>query len=235
MTYSKLEEVVATKMPYTALFYCSTGVGKTTTAGLIAEKSKGKTLILDVDRTIATSLGKGEIVKDISRIDIRQVDNIHTWSDWEAILVELGELKKAGKLDYENIVVDNISELERCILSDLGSQGKNKGVPAQADYQYMQFKLVNSLRFMKSLGANIIWTASETFENYTMSDGTQYTRSYPKISAKIVDNICGLCDVVGKIVAKQDGTRGIVLEATQNVYAKNQIDNRKGCLVEEFI
>ena len=235
MSYFKLEELTKTKQPYTALFYCSTGVGKTTTAGIIAEKSKGKTLILDVDRTIATSLGKGEIVKDISRIDIRQVDNIHTWNDWESTLKELSELKNSGKLDYENIVVDNISELERCILSDLGSQGKNKGVPAQADYQYMQFKLVNSLRFMKSLGTNVIWTAWETYENYTMADGTQYTRSYPKISAKIVDNICGLCDVVGKIIAKQDGTRGIVLEATQNVYAKNQIDNRKGCLVEEFI
>lgn len=231
----KLEELVAKKHPYTALFYCSTGVGKTTTAGLIAEKSKGKTLILDVDRTIATSLGKGEIVKDISRINIRQIDNVHTWSDWESAMKELSELKNSGNMDYENIVVDNISELERCILSDLGSQGKNKGVPAQADYQYMQFKLVNSLRFMKSLGANIIWTAWETYENYTMTDGTQYTRSYPKISAKIVDNICGLCDIVGKIVAKQDGTRGIVLEATQNIYAKNQIDNRKGCLVEEFI
>ncbi len=231
----KLEELVAKKQPYTALFYCSTGVGKTTTAGLIAEKSKGKTLILDVDRTIATSLGKGEIVKDISRIDIRQVDNVHTWSDWESVLKELADMKKNDKLDYENIVVDNISELERCILSDLGSQGKNKGVPAQADYQYMQFKLVNSLRFMKSLGVNVIWTAWETYENYTHPDGTQYTRSYPKINAKIVDNICGLCDIVGKIIAKQDGTRGIVLEATQNIYAKNQLDNRKGCLVEEFI
>lgn len=235
MAYSKLQELVAKKQPYTALFYCSTGVGKTTTAGLIAEKSKGKTLILDVDRTIATSLGKGEVVKDISRIDIRQVDNVHTWDDWEKILMELAELKKAGKLDYENIVVDNISELERCILSDLGSKGKNKGVPAQADYQYMQFKLVNSLRFMKSLGVNVIWTAWETYENYTHPDGTQYTRSYPKISAKIVDNICGLCDIVGKIMAKQDGTRGIILEATQNVYAKNQLDSRKGCKVEEFV
>ena len=235
MAYSKLQELVEKKQPYTAMFYCSTGVGKTTTAGLIAEKSKGKTLILDVDRTIATSLGKGEVVKDISRIDIRQVDNVHTWDDWESILVELADLKKAGKLDYENIVVDNISELERCILSDLGSKGKNKGVPAQADYQYMQFKLVNSLRFMKSLGVNVIWPAWETYENYTLPDGTQYTRSYPKINAKIVDNICGLCDIVGKIVAKQDGSRGIVLEATQNIYAKNQIDSRKGCLVEEFI
>lgn len=235
MDYSKLTDVVKTKQPYTALFYCSTGVGKTTTAGLIAEKSKGRTLILDVDRTIATSLGKGEVVKDISRIDIRQVDNVHTWSDWECILKDLAEIKKDGKLNYENIVVDNISELERCILSDLGSQGKNKGVPAQADYQYMQFKLVNSLRFMKSLGVNIIWTAWETYESYTHPDGTQYTRSYPKINAKIVDNICGLCDYVGKIIAKQDGTRGIVLEATQNIYAKNQIDSRKGCLVEEFV
>ena len=235
MAYSKLQELVEKKQPYTAMFYCSTGVGKTTTAGLIAEKSKGKTLILDVDRTIATSLGKGEVVKDISRIDIRQVDNVHTWDDWEKILMELAELKKAGKLDYENIVVDNISELERCILSDLGSKGKNKGVPAQADYQYMQFKLVNSLRFMKSLGVNVIWTAWETYENYTMPDGTQYTRSYPKISAKIVDNICGLCDIVGKIMAKQDGTRGIILEATQNVSAKNQLDSRKGCLVEDFV
>ena len=235
MAYSKLQELVEKKQPYTALFYCSTGVGKTTTAGLIAEKSKGKTLILDVDRTIATSLGKGEVVKDISRIDIRQVDNVHTWDDWESILMELAELKKTGKLDYENIVVDNISELERCILSDLGSKGKNKGVPAQADYQYMQFKLVNSLRFMKSLGVNVIWTAWETYENYTHPDGTQYTRSYPKISAKIVDNICGLCDIVGKIMAKQDGTRGIILEATQNVYAKNQLDSRKGCKVEEFV
>lgn len=235
MAYSKLQELVDKKQPYTAMFYCSTGVGKTTTAGLIAEKSKGKTLILDVDRTIATSLGKGEVVKDISRIDIRQVDNVHTWDDWESILMELAELKKSGKLDYENIVVDNISELERCILSDLGSKGKNKGVPAQADYQYMQFKLVNSLRFMKSLGVNVIWTAWETYENYTHPDGTQYTRSYPKISAKIVDNICGLCDIVGKIMAKQDGTRGIILEATQNVYAKNQLDSRKGCKVEEFV
>jgi hypothetical protein len=35
-------------------------------------------------------------------------------------------------------------------------------------------------------------------------------------------------------MAKQDGTRGIILEATANIYAKNQIDSRKGCLVEDF-
>ena len=230
-----LEALTKQKEPYTALLYCAPGVGKSTAIGLIAERSEGKTLVLDVDRTIVTTLSKKEVVKDLSKIDVERIDNIHTWDDWSKEIAELGKLKEAGKLEYETIAVDNISELERCILSDLGSQGKNKGVPAQADYQYMQFKLVNSLRFMKSLGVNVVWTAWETVEQFQNPDGSSYSRLYPKCSAKIVDNICGLCDVVGKILAKQDGTRGIILEATQNIYAKNQIDNRKGCLVEEFV
>lgn len=233
--YQSLEELTKQKEPYTALLYCAPGVGKSTAIGLIAEKSEGKTLVLDIDRTITKTLAKREVVKDLSKIVVRQIDNIHTWGDWEAALKELAEAKKNGKLEFNTIAVDNISELERCILSDLGSQGKNKGVPAQADYQYMQFKLVNSLRFMKSLGVNVVWTAWETVEQFQNPDGSSYSRLYPKCSAKIVDNICGLCDVVGKILAKQDGTRGIILEATQNIYAKNQIDSRKGCLVEEFV
>lgn len=246
--YQSLEELTKTKEPYTALLYCAPGVGKSTAIGLIAEKSEGKTLVLDIDRTITKTLAKREVVKDLSKIIVRQIEiqprrednnktiiNVGTWADWEAALKELAEAKKNGTLDFNTIAVDNISELERCILSDLGSQGKNKGVPAQADYQYMQFKLVNSLRFMKSLGVNVVWTAWETVEQFQNPDGSSYSRLYPKCSAKIVDNICGLCDVVGKILAKQDGTRGIILEATQNIYAKNQIDNRKGCLVEEFV
>lgn len=235
MNFSKLSDLTKKQQPYTALLYCAPGVGKTTALGLIAEKSKGKTLILDIDRTVTTALSKGDVVKDISKIDVVQIDNINTWEDWSNVLKDLKALKDSGKLDYENIAVDNISELERCILSDLGSQGKNKGVPAQADYQYMQFKLVNSLRFLKSLGVNVIWTAWETVEQFSNPDGSSYSRVYPKCNAKIVDNICGLCDIVGKIIAKTDGTRGIVLEATQNIYAKNQYDTRKGCLVEDFV
>lgn len=230
-----LLDAVKDKPPITALFYCAPGVGKSTALGVIAEKSKGKTLVLDVDRTFINTMRKMEVVKDLSKIDVVQIDNINTFDDWTEALKDLDARHKAGKLEYENICVDNISELERCILSDLGSKGKNKGVPAQADYQYMQFKLVNSLRFMKQWGVNIYWTAWETTEQFQNPDGSYYSRNYPKISAKIVDNICGLCDVVAKILVKQDGTRGFILEATQNIYAKNQMDSRKGCLIEDFI
>ena len=219
-----------------ALLYCQPGVGKSTTLGVIAEQSVGKTLILDVDRTVVPTLSKREVVKDLSKIEVWQIDNISTWSDWSAKLMQLDAMfKEKGSLPWENICVDNISELERCILSDLGSQGKNKGVPAQADYQYMQFKLVNSLRLMKSLGVNVFWTAWETTELFQNADGSSYSRQYPKISAKIVDNICGLCDVVGKILVNREGERGILLDATQSSYAKNQRDTRKVCKVAEFL
>lgn len=237
-----LKKIEAKDLPFTALLYCKAGVGKSTAIGLIAEKNKGNTLVLDIDRTIMRTLAKGEIVKDASRVLVEQVENrgkndaagiSGTFNAWTSTLKEITPafLKENN---ITTVAVDNISELERCILSDLGSQGKNKGVPAMADYQYMQVNMVNSLRYMKSWGVNVVWTAWESVENFTHPDGSQYSRIIPKISAKIVDNICGLCDVVGWIGVNKDGEHMVLLEATQNIYAKNQVDCRKHCKVEDF-
>ena len=232
-----LRKVETKDLPFTALLYCKPGVGKSTAIGLISEATEGNTLVLDVDRTITRTLAKQEIVKDTSKVMIQDIDNINTFENWTDILKQIGadNCKFLKDNNITTVAVDNISELERCILSDLGSKGKNKGVPAMADYQYMQFKLVNSLRYMKSWGVNIVWTAWETIENFTHPDGTQYSRVIPKISAKIMDNICGLCDIVGWIGVDKEGVHRILLESTQNIYAKNQVDTRKGCLVNEFI
>lgn len=228
------EEEMQKKPPIVALIYGAPGTGKSTALGKFAEQSEGKTLILDVDRTFRNAMRKAQF--DLSgKVDIAEVDNIDTFDDYTNILKSLDEMHKDGKLEYENICIDNISELERCILSALGSKGKNKGVPAQADYQYMQFKLVNSLRLMKSWGVNVFWTAWETVDQFQNPDGSNYSRQLPKMSLKIVDNICGLCDVVAKLHVNKDGQRGFILESSQNVYAKNQRDARKTCKVEEFL
>ena len=47
MELKKISEIK--NAPYTALLYCAPGVGKSTAIGLIAEKSKGNTLVLDID------------------------------------------------------------------------------------------------------------------------------------------------------------------------------------------
>ena len=185
----------------------------------------GKTLVLDIDRTT-------KVLKGCKDIDIALVDNIRTWEHWEKLVVDLYENYR-GK--YDNIAVDNVSELERCILSDLGRQGKNKGVPAQGDYQYMQFKLVNSLRYMKNLNCNIIWTAWEMTDLYIDSNGQQFNRAFPQINGKIMNNILGLCDVVGRLMINGEGERGFTFTATNSTFAKNQLDDRKGCLQSELI
>lgn len=244
MIIQKFNEALKVDRHYTALLYCPPGVGKSTAIGLIAEASEGNTLVLDVDRTITKTLAKKEVVKNTDRLFVAEVENraknpdqhvSGTFESWSNLLRKELTADFIKQNDIRTIAVDNISELERCILSDLGSQGKNKGVPAQADYQYMQFQLVNSLRYMKSLGVNIVWTAWQDVRSIINIDGTQYSQLIPKVSLKIVDNICGLCDVVGNIIVNKEGARGIVLEATRTIYAKNQIDNRKVCKVEDFV
>ncbi len=205
----------------TYLIYAPPGMGKTTAIKYLP----GKTLVLDVDRT--TRVLKGE-----KNIDIAYVSNTNTWEEWGKLIVDLEENYKGV---YDNIVVDNISELERCLLSDLGSKGKNKGVPSQGDYQYMQFRIVNSLRYMKNLDSNLVWTAWENTDLYTDSSGQQWNRSFPQINHKILNNVLGLCDVVAKLAVNSDGERGFILSSTNSTYAKNQIDDRKGCLQSELI
>lgn len=205
----------------TYLIYGPPGMGKTTSLKYLP----GKTLVLDVDRT-------SKVLRGCDDIDILEVDNIKTWKDWENIILELD---KGYKGKYDNVAVDNISELERCLLSDLGSEGKNKGVPSQGDYQYMQFRVVNSLRYMKNLDSNIIWTAWESTDSYQDANGQQWNRSFPQVNKRIMNNVLGLCDVVGKLLINSEGERGFTFTATNSTYAKNQLDDRQGCLQSELI
>lgn len=219
MQIQKATEIQATKGTY--LIYAAPGKGKTTSAKYFP----GKTLVLDIDRT-------SKVLRGEKNIDIVYIDNENTWNDWGQTAADLSK-NYVGK--YDNILVDNVSELERCILSSLGAEGKNNGVPSQGDYQYMQFRMVNSLRYMKNLKANLVWTAWEEIDLWTDSDGSSYNISLPQINRKIRNNVLGLCDVVGRLMVKEDGERGFLLSSTNSTYAKNQLDDRKGCLQSELI
>ena len=219
MEIKKATDIVTPKGTY--LIYGAPGMGKTSSAKYFP----GKTLVLDIDRT-------SSVLKGCPNIDIVEVDNVDTDKAWTALLLDLFDHYK-GK--YDNVMVDNLSELERCILSDLGRQGKNRGVPAMGDYQVMQFRVVNSLRYLKQMDCNIILTAWEETDLYTESTGQQFNRSYPRLNKKVLDNVCGLCNVVGRLIINTEGKRGFILEATNSTYAKNQIDSRKGCLQEQLI
>ena len=220
MEITKASDIKTDKATY--LLYGAPGMGKTTTIKYFP----GKTLVLDIDRTT-------RVLKGCENIDVVYVDNTDTWTEWGKLL---SELKKIDLNRYDNIVIDNISELERCILAHLGREGKNNRVPSIQHYQQMQFFLVDSIRFLKTFQKNLVITAWEMNDLWTTEEGTQYNRSYPQINAKILTNIMGLCDVVGRILYNEKTEkRGIFLQATNSVFAKNQIDDRKFCLQDEFI
>lgn len=206
--------------PLTALLYAKPGVGKTYTLGQL----KGKTVILDIDKTSGILKGNQNIT--ILDVDVRNIIN----SMNEAI-----EWLVANVKEYDNVAIDNISELQSCILAEYGANGKNDGVPSQGDYQKYQFKLMNILRYFKSFNKNIVLTAWEELVTITSPSGEQYTSFMPRIQKTIRDNVCGLCDIVGHLEFIEDGSRGIRLETTKNVYAKNQYDDRKACRQNELI
>lgn len=203
------------------LIYSAPGVGKTSTIKYLT----GKTLVLDVDRTTGVLRGENDI-------DIVYVD---TMKPWETFPKLLKEIQDDYLEQYENIVLDNISELERSILSHLGKEGKNNRVPSMPDYQRMQFMLVDAVRFLKSLNKNVVITAWETSDQWTTPEGQIFNRAFPQISGKIITNVMGLCDVVARLIYNTETeNRGFILNPTNAVFAKNQIDARTSCLQSEL-
>lgn len=218
-----------TKDKATYLIYGQQGSGKTTAL----KHLPGKTLLLDIDRSSSVLIGE-------ENIDILPIDTSNTWDDWIDVVGEI----ITGKIDistYDNIAVDNVTELFRSALEDLGKKGKatQDGVPGMADYQKIDFMLLRSLRGLNSIDKRIIFTAWETTDLWTHESGQSFNRSMPELRKTISNNFMGLSDVVAKItqkVGKDDEiTRGFILQPSESVMAKNRLDDRKGCKVDELI
>lgn len=202
----------------TCLIYGIPGMGKTTLLGMLP----GKTLILDIDRGT-------RVLSDCENVDIVRVSE-----DLHEIAEILKELQK--KCDYQNVAIDSLSELERGLLAYYGRQGKNDGVPGIQDYGRANIKIVDWCRQFRILPCNVFFTAWEEQEEIIAATGEKFTQARPLIRDKIVDNICGLCDIVGQIVTSaKDGERYVRLEGSNNAVAKDRIYKRQFCKFEELI
>lgn len=225
----KAEDLSVDKGTY--MIYANPGMGKTYALGYLP----GKTLVLDIDNSSSTLASHS----NRKNIEVWKLDSSNIWQEWLDVISDLVKNKETYEKQFDNICVDNLSELFKSQLEDLGKQGKNNGVPSQADYQRADFMNLRSLRALNNMNCRIVLTSWETTDTYTETNGQFFTRSMPDIRTKILNNFLGLCDVVGRLVTKKDDdgneTRGLILSPTQNVYAKNRLDERKGCLVEDFI
>ena len=205
------------------VLYAQAGMGKTTIAKLLNKK----TLVIDVDRS--TLVLKGTPNMDIIYLD----ENLSN-------LKECVEYIQANAKNYELIFFDNVSQLEKNMLTVFGEKGKNDGVPAQSDYQRMQFKVYDYIKKILMCESNVIVTAWETIGNTVNSDtGESGLRLEPQLNSKILNYILGLSNTVAHYEKKmlEDGTekRFLRLSSSKSCYAKDQIHGRTYCEIEELI
>lgn len=210
MKIMKAIDIKAEKL--SVMIYGAPGMGKTTLLGTLP----GRTLIIDVDKGTSVLAGSKEV--DVVRIG----ENI---GEIPSILKELQE-----KCEYENVCLDSVSELERAMLAYFGRTGNNRGVPGLQDYQRVDYYIIDWCRQMRSLACNVILTAWEKYTEITTPTGEKYTRASPMLRDKNMENICGLCDLVGRIVTNSDnGERYVWLEGKADIVAKDRIYKRRYC------
>ncbi|EJD8539995.1 AAA family ATPase [Staphylococcus pseudintermedius] len=218
---SSAKDITTDKSTY--LIYGKPGSGKTHTLNFLP----GKTLYVNVDKSERPLKGN-------DNIDILNFNSHEAWSEWGDLMKWFADNKQVLN-NYDTIVIDNLSELFRSMLANLGRSGKNNRVPEMSHYQRVDFFTIDSLRFLQSLGKRLVFLAWETNYDFYTPAGQQITQYVPDIRKTIRDNVAGLCQVVARlIVNKESGKRGFILMPTNNVFAKNQLDDREHCLQDEL-
>ncbi|MDK3853591.1 AAA family ATPase [Staphylococcus pseudintermedius] len=218
---SSAKDITTDKSTY--LIYGKPGSGKTHTLNFLP----GKTLYVNVDKSERPLKGN-------ENVDILNFNSHEAWQEWGDLMKWFAENKQTLN-NYDTIVIDNLSELFRSMLANLGRAGKNNRVPEMSHYQRVDFFMIDSLRFLQSLGKRLVFLAWETNYDFYTPAGQQITQSVPDIRKTIRDNVAGLCQVVARlIVNKESGKRGFILMPTNNVFAKNQLDDREHCLQDEL-
>ena len=226
----------STKTNMCGLIYAQPGAGKTTALAL----QPGRKLIIDVDRSSVAIQSKAnqEKIPEL-KANIDNVDIVKVGCDMRLFDATLAELEKGAYKDYDLICVDNLSELESQMLTEWGKVGKNDGAPEQRHYMLVQYKLIDYINRFRDLGTNILFTAWEEQREVIDPSGEKYTMLAPRLSKKRVDDICGKCNVVAHIetIADKDGNvkRIFRLTGDKTVSAKDQLNGRKGCKINDLI
>lgn len=210
-----------------ALVYSPSGGGKTVNATLVKAPKRGKNLLICSDNShivLQNFERKNLLVKPISTVD-------GFYKNFEE-----GYQSK----QFDNIIIDNLSDLFDMWILELDKSGKYKDM--RQAYMLIYQALKRLTRESTTLDCNTIFTAWSDNVEIMLPSGETAVRTQPKLPAKILDNICGLMNVVAYVNTADKDKNGnsiqkrwyYVTEGTPLLMAKDQIACRSACLPEDI-
>jgi phage nucleotide-binding protein len=174
------------------VIYSDPGIGKTTMATTLPADV---TLIINTEAGLGPLLGTGHNIFNV----VKAVQN--TGKDLEYVISDIYMKLRTGDHPFENVVIDNLSELEQQLIHSL-TMKRGKEVPELREYGESSFKMKEWMHNFRDLvynNINVVFNAWEFPLDIRNSDGQILTKTFPMIGKKIAPQLCGIVDVVGHL------------------------------------
>ena len=196
------------------LLFAESGVGKTTQLGTLV----GKTLVLSAEGGLL-------VLKD-KKIDVIDILDIAT----------LGKAYLAirdGKLKYDNICIDSLTEIGEMIVSELEDDeyfgNPSNTFPKWQEYTRKMIKMVKMFRDLK--GVNIIFSALR--ESAEANGSVTYMPQIP--AKKAQSKLVSLFDEVYYMNVNNDGERVLHTNSTSTYVGKTRAGIPTGQVISDTV
>ena len=172
-----------------------------------------------------------KVLGGADNIDVIEFDRNHPTEFMKMFLTEIDSLLS----EYDNLVIDNLTSFQSDWFVEAGKSSKNGISNELQHYNQWTNYFLRVLTAIYSKPINIYVTAWEDTRELTLDTGQLITQYVPQIRSNVLNQLLGLTDVVGRIMVNvKSGNRGVILEGSEGTYAKNRLDERTACPIDEL-
>lgn len=212
------------------LIYGQAGAGKTVNSCRVNTRERGRNALMNSDYS-SVVLDNFKEIKD--KTDIVLVNH---WTKktpagiaQENFISQFKQLAESKK--YDCIIIDNLTDLFDMAVNEMAEFPKHDG---RHDYLIIYQQMKRLVRLANQVDCNVLFTTWEIVDDAVTPEGEIVKRARPQLQLKIIDQIVGLSQVVGRVAHKEDGTYYYNYAGDIKQYGKDQLYLRKYGLPENI-